>query len=140
MLRLSPAVGTRCGRLYHATRLNILPGYCLFWGPGGETTGFWLCPSASDAPSPEDKGNATAIDPQAAASDAGSFFGLVVVRSPVDPWLFVRKRLYATVRAAGIGVVEVQKPMVFAISAVLARPSAGIGVVEVQKPMVFCDF
>ena len=42
--------------------------------------------------------------------------------------------------SAGIGVVEVQKPMVFAISAVLARPSAGIGVVEVQKPMVFCDF
>ena len=28
----------------------------------------------------------------------------------------------------------------FAISAALARPSAGIGVVEVQKPMVFCDF
>ena len=28
----------------------------------------------------------------------------------------------------------------FAISAVLARPSAGIGAVEVQKPMVFCDF
>ena len=28
----------------------------------------------------------------------------------------------------------------FAISALLARPSAGIGVVEVQKPMVFCDF
>ena len=43
--------------------------------------------------------------------------------------------------SAGIGVVEVQKPMVFfAISAVLARPSAGIGVVEVQKPMDFCDF
>ena len=67
--------------------------------------------------------------------------------------------------SAGIGVVEVQKPMVFcdfcgaratlcgdrrgrgakthgffAISAVLARPSAGIGVVDVQKPMVFCDF
>ena len=42
--------------------------------------------------------------------------------------------------SAGIGVVEVQKPMVFAISILLARPSAGIGVVEVQKPMVFCDF
>ena len=44
--------------------------------------------------------------------------------------------------SAGIGVVEVQKPMFFfAISALLARPSAGIGVVEVQKPMfVFCDF
>ena len=66
--------------------------------------------------------------------------------------------------SAGIGVVEVQKPMVFcdfefprdplrgsawsrcknhvffAISAVLARPSAGIGVVEVQKPSFFCDF
>ena len=68
--------------------------------------------------------------------------------------------------SAGIGVVEVQKPMVFlrfltcsrdprrgsawsrcknlrffAISAVLTQPSAGmIGVVEVQKPMVFCDF
>ena len=43
--------------------------------------------------------------------------------------------------SAGIGVVEVQKPMVFfAISNLLARPSAGIGVVEVQKPMVFCDF
>ena len=65
--------------------------------------------------------------------------------------------------SAGIGVVEVQKLMVFcdfqssratlsawsrcknpwfffAISALLARPSAGIGVVEVQKPMVFCDF
>ena len=66
--------------------------------------------------------------------------------------------------AAGIGVVEVQKPMVlrflrcprnplrgsawsrcknsrfFAISAVLAQPSAGIGVVEVQKLEVFCDF
>ena len=37
-------------------------------------------------------------------------------------------------------MVEVQKPMVFAISALLARPSAGIGVLEVQKPMVFCDF
>ena len=49
--------------------------------------------------------------------------------------------------SAGIGVVEVQKPMVFcenpwffAISNLLARPSAGIGVAEVQKPMVFCDF
>ena len=72
--------------------------------------------------------------------------------------------------SAGIGVVEVQKPMVFAISYMLARPSAGIGVrgsawprcknpwfffaisavpaqpsagigvVEVQKPMFFCDF
>ena len=67
--------------------------------------------------------------------------------------------------SAGIGVVEVQKPMFFlrflrysrdplrgsawsrcknpwffAISAVLARPSAGIGVVEVQKPMVFLRF
>ena len=42
--------------------------------------------------------------------------------------------------SAGIGMVEVQKPMVFAISNLLARPSAGIGVVEVQKPMVFCDF
>ena len=30
--------------------------------------------------------------------------------------------------------------MVFAISNLLARPSARIGVVEVQKPMVFCDF
>ena len=40
--------------------------------------------------------------------------------------------------SAGIGVVEVQKPMViFAISAVLAQPSAGIGVVEVQKLKVF---
>ena len=38
-------------------------------------------------------------------------------------------------------MVEVPKPMVFfAISNLLARPSAGIGVVEVQKPMVFCDF
>ena len=43
--------------------------------------------------------------------------------------------------SAGIGVVEVQKPMVFfAISNMFARPSAGIGVVEVQKPMVFYDF
>ena len=67
--------------------------------------------------------------------------------------------------SAGIGVVEVQKPMVFfrflrcsrnplrgsawsrcknsrffAISKVPARPSAGIGVVEVQKPMVFAMF
>ena len=43
--------------------------------------------------------------------------------------------------SAGIGVVEVQKPMLFfAISKVPARPCAGIGVVEVQKPMVFCDF
>ena len=42
--------------------------------------------------------------------------------------------------SAGIGVVEVQKPMVFfAISAVPAQPSAGIGVIEVQKAMVFCD-
>ena len=66
--------------------------------------------------------------------------------------------------SAGIGVVEVQKPMVFcdfqharatlcgdrrgrgaethvffAISNMPARPSAGIGVVEVQKPRVFCD-
>ena len=47
----------------------------------------------------------------------------------------------ARATSAGIGVVEVQKPMVFfAISNLLARPSAGIGVVEVQKPMVFCDF
>ena len=43
--------------------------------------------------------------------------------------------------SAGIGVVEVQKPMVFfAISNMPARPSAGIGVVEVQKLVVFCDF
>ena len=43
--------------------------------------------------------------------------------------------------SAGIGVVEVQKPMLFfAISAVPAQPSAGIGVVEVQKLEVFCDF
>ena len=64
--------------------------------------------------------------------------------------------------SAGIGVVEVQKPWVFAISKVPARrgsawsrcknpwffaiskvparPSAGIGVVEVQKLEVFCDF
>ena len=67
--------------------------------------------------------------------------------------------------SAGIGVVEVQKPIVFwrflrcsrdplrgsarprckhpwffVISTVPARPSAGIGVVEVQKPMVCCDF
>ena len=33
-----------------------------------------------------------------------------------------------------------KNPWFFAISAVLARPSAGIGVVEVQKPMFFCDF
>ena len=33
-----------------------------------------------------------------------------------------------------------KNPWFFAISAVLAQPSAGIGVVEVQKPMVFCDF
>ena len=37
-------------------------------------------------------------------------------------------------------MVEVQKPMVFAISKVPAGPSAGIGVVEVQKLEVFCDF
>ena len=43
--------------------------------------------------------------------------------------------------SVGIGVVEVQKPMVFfAISKVPARPSAGMGVVEVQKPMVFFRF
>ena len=67
--------------------------------------------------------------------------------------------------SAGIGVVEVQKPMVFlrfltcsrdplrgsawsrcknplffAMFNLLARPSAGIGVVEVQKLEVFCDF
>ena len=76
-----------------------------------------------------------------------------------NPWFFALAR-----PSAGIGVVEVQKPMVFwrflrcsrnplresawsrcknpwffAISNLLARPSAGIGVVEVQKPMVFCD-
>ena len=33
-----------------------------------------------------------------------------------------------------------KNPWFFAISKVPARPSAGIGVVEVQKPMVFCDF
>ena len=33
-----------------------------------------------------------------------------------------------------------KNPWFFAISNLLARPSAGIGVVEVQKPMVFCDF
>ena len=37
-------------------------------------------------------------------------------------------------------MVEVQKPMVFAISKVPARPSAGIGVVQVPKLEVFCDF
>ena len=43
--------------------------------------------------------------------------------------------------SAGIGVVEVQKPMFFfAISFMLARLSAGIGVVEVQKLEVFCEF
>ena len=67
--------------------------------------------------------------------------------------------------SAGIGVVKVQKPMVFcdfyssratlcgdrrgrgakahvfvAISAVLAQRSVGSGVVEVQKREVFCDF
>ena len=41
--------------------------------------------------------------------------------------------------SAGIGVVEVQKLMVFGISKVPAQPSAGIGVVEVQKLEVFCD-
>ena len=57
-----------------------------------------------------------------------------------NPWFFAISDMLAR-PSAGIGVVEVQKPMVFfAISAVLARPSAGIGVVEVQKPMVFCDF
>ena len=76
-----------------------------------------------------------------------------------NPWFFAISNLLAR-PSAGIGVVEVQKPMVFcdfqharatlcgdrrgaktrgffAISAVLARPSAGIGVVEVQKPMFF---
>ena len=33
-----------------------------------------------------------------------------------------------------------KNPWFFAISNMPARPSAGIGVVEVQKPMVFCDF
>ena len=33
-----------------------------------------------------------------------------------------------------------KNPWFFGISKVFARPSAGIGVVEVQKPMVFCDF
>ena len=33
-----------------------------------------------------------------------------------------------------------KNPWFFAISNLLARPSAGIGVVEVQKPMVFLDF
>ena len=33
-----------------------------------------------------------------------------------------------------------KNPWFFAISNLLARPSAGIGVVEVQKPMDFCDF
>ena len=37
-------------------------------------------------------------------------------------------------------MVEVQQLEVFAMFNLLARPSAGIGVVEVQKPMVFCDF
>ena len=46
----------------------------------------------------------------------------------------------SAVLAAGIGVVEVQKPWFFAISAVPAQPSAGIGVVEVQKLEVVCDF
>ena len=40
--------------------------------------------------------------------------------------------------SAGIGVVEVQKPMVFFCDFCGAR--ATLGVVEVQKPMVFCDF
>ena len=81
-----------------------------------------------------------------------------------NQWFFAISNLLAR-PSAGIGVVEVQKPMVFlrfltcsrdplrgsawsrcknpwffAISNLLARPSAGIGVVEVQKPMVFCDF
>ena len=42
--------------------------------------------------------------------------------------------------SAGIGVVEVQKLVVFAIFNMLARPSAGIGVVQVQKLEVFCNF
>ena len=33
-----------------------------------------------------------------------------------------------------------KNPWFFAISKVPARPSAGIGVAEVQNPMVFCDF
>ena len=50
-----------------------------------------------------------------------------------NPWFFAISNLLAR-PSAGIGVVEVQKPMVFfAISNLLARP-------EVQKPMVFCDF
>ena len=32
-----------------------------------------------------------------------------------------------------------KNPWFFAMFNLLARPSAGIGVVEVQKPMVFCD-
>ena len=37
-------------------------------------------------------------------------------------------------------MVFCENPWFFAISDLLARPSAGIGVAEVQKPMVFCDF
>ena len=61
-----------------------------------------------------------------------------------NPWFFAISNLLAR-PSAGIGVVEVQKPMVFfAISAVLAqpsnllaRPSAGIRLAEVQNHMVF---
>ena len=42
--------------------------------------------------------------------------------------------------SAGIGVVDVQKLKVFAISDLPARPSAGIGVVEVQKLELFLRF
>ena len=43
-------------------------------------------------------------------------------------------------RLRGSAWSRCKNPWFFAISKVPARPSAGIGVVEVQKPMVFCDF
>ena len=40
----------------------------------------------------------------------------------------------------GLAWSRCKNPWFFAISNLLARPFIGIGVVEVQKPMVFCDF
>ena len=57
-----------------------------------------------------------------------------------NPWFFLRFLRCSRDPLRGSAWSRCKNPWFFAISNLLARPSAGIGVVEVQKPMVFCDF
>ena len=56
-----------------------------------------------------------------------------------NPW-FLRFLTCSRDPLRGSAWSRCKNPWFFAISNLLARPSAGIGVVEVQKPMVFGDF